>query len=47
MEDKTFEYAGVYLLDSPYFLDGMYDYFIPLEKFRKSIYIINIAGDPQ
>ena len=31
MEEKTFEYAGVYLLDSPYFLDGMYDYFIPLE----------------
>ena len=31
MEKKAFEYAGVYLLDSPYFLDGMYDYFIPLE----------------
>ncbi len=31
MENKTFEYAGVYLLDSPYFLDGIYDYFIPLE----------------
>lgn len=31
MENKAFEYAGVYLLDSPYFLDGIYDYFIPLE----------------
>ena len=31
MENKVFEYAGVYLLDSPYFLDGIYDYFIPLE----------------
>ena len=31
MENKAFEYAGVYLLDSPYFLDGIYDYFIPTE----------------
>ncbi len=31
MEINAFEYAGVYLLDSPYFLDGIYDYFIPLE----------------
>ena len=31
MEKVTFEYAGVYLLDSPYFLDGIYDYFIPHE----------------
>ncbi len=25
----TFEYAGVHLLDSPYFLDNVYDYYIP------------------
>ena len=31
MENETFEYAGVYLLDSPYFLDGIYDYFIPVD----------------
>ena len=31
MEKVAFEYAGVYLLDSPYFLDGIYDYFIPHE----------------
>lgn len=31
MDFSAFEYAGVYLLDSPYFLDGSYDYFIPLE----------------
>ena len=31
MGDSAFEYAGVYLLDSPYFLDGIYDYFIPHE----------------
>ena len=37
MEKTAFEYAGVYLLDSPYFLDGMYDYFIPLEM-RGDVY---------
>ncbi len=37
MEKNAFEYAGVYLLDSPYFLDGMYDYFIPLEM-RGDVY---------
>ncbi|MBE6556196.1 MAG: primosomal protein N' [Ruminococcaceae bacterium] len=26
-----FEYAGVYLLDQPYFLDHQYDYFIPVD----------------
>ena len=31
MENASYEYAGVYLMDSPYFLDGIYDYFIPLE----------------
>ena len=31
MEINAFEYAGVYLLESPYFLEGIYDYFIPLE----------------
>ncbi len=27
----TFEYAGVHLLDNPFFLDGNYDYYIPTE----------------
>ena len=31
MENTAFEYAGVYLLDVPYCIDGIYDYFIPLE----------------
>ena len=26
-----YEYAGVYLLDNPFFLDGNYDYYIPTE----------------
>ena len=26
-----FEYAGVHLLDNPYFLDNNYDYYIPSE----------------
>ncbi len=28
-ENKIFEYAGVYLLDNPYSIDCVYDYFIP------------------
>ncbi len=39
MSDKreaSFEYAAVYLLDNPYFLDNLYDYFIPLEQ-RESV----------
>ena len=31
MENKTYEYASVYLLDNPYCIDCIYDYFIPLE----------------
>ncbi len=30
-EKKSFEYAAVYLLDAPYFLDRRYDYFIPID----------------
>ena len=30
MENASYEYAAVYLLENPYFLDSMYDYFIPL-----------------
>ena len=26
-----YEYAGVYLLDNPFFLDNNYDYYIPSE----------------
>ena len=28
-ENQSFEYARVYILDNPYFIDGTYDYFIP------------------
>lgn len=31
MENKTYEYAGVWLLDVPYCIDGAYDYFIPVD----------------
>ncbi len=31
MESNSYEYVGVYLLDCPYFLDGIFDYYIPLE----------------
>ena len=31
MENTSFEYAKVYILDVPYCIDGTYDYFIPLE----------------
>ena len=31
MENTSFEYAGVYLLDCPYCIDGIYDYFIPID----------------
>jgi len=37
MDNTIFEYAGVYLLDVPYFIDSIYDYFIPLDM-RDSIY---------
>ena len=37
MEGNSYEYAGVYLMDCPYFLDGIYDYFIPLEM-RDDVY---------
>ena len=37
MENKTYEYASVYLLDNPYCIDTTYDYFIPLEL-RGEIY---------
>jgi len=30
IQNKTFEYAGVYLLDNPYCIDVEYDYFIPV-----------------
>ena len=33
----SFEYASVYLLDSPYCIDSTYDYFIPLEL-REEVY---------
>ena len=38
MENKTYEYASVYLLDNPYCIDCTYDYFIPLEL-RGEVYI--------
>ena len=31
MDNKTYEYASVFLLDNPYCIDCTYDYFIPLE----------------
>ena len=31
MENRSFEYAGVYLLENPYCIDSVYDYFIPVE----------------
>lgn len=30
-ENRTYEYASVYLLDNPYCIDTTYDYFIPLD----------------
>ncbi len=30
-EIRSFEYAAVYLLDNPYCIDNLFDYFIPLE----------------
>ena len=29
-ENRSFEYASVYILDNPYCIDATYDYFIPL-----------------
>ena len=35
MEREAFEYAGVYLLDIPNFLDGIYDYFITVDTVKE------------
>ena len=45
MENKTYEYASVYLLDNPYCIDCTYDYFIPLEL-RGEIYAGRFVAVP-
>ena len=31
MDNKSYEYAGVWLLDVPYCIDGIYDYYVPVD----------------
>ena len=40
-----FEYAGVYILDAPYFLDRVYDYFLPSEL-RESVCVGSFVTVP-